>query len=540
MIYHYRYHFLFALLAILSFVNLTIDIMDVDAAQYASISSEMSQTGNYLQVYHRGNDYLDKPPLLFWLSSLSISVFGNTSLAYKLPALLLLWLSLWAVYKFSRLWYDQRTGVYAALILGTTQGFYLMTNDVRTDGILTSFVILAAYFISVYLKTGKLVSLLIGGFCIGGAMLAKGPIGIIIPMVAIGVHLLIRREWKKIFNVHWLLLLIPVMLLLAPMLYGLYMQYDLHPEKEVYGLKGPSGVWFYFWTQSFGRITGDNYWQNDSSVFYFLQSLLWDLQPWVLLFIISFLFMLASVFKSKQAEGNQEWISLCGFIIPFIALSFSRYKLPHYIFPLFPFAAVMIAAQITTLTKRFRKLDVFHFAIAHVLVLMAILLITWVFPSDNFFIILMCVVLYGLFWFIRIKSQDAMDRIILPTVTLALLFQFVLSQHFYPHLLTYQASSQAGKLVRENNPSEIYWHWKHGHAFDYYSGRNIPELSPEQKNNLSAGTWIYTNEEGLKEFNNYKIIRQFDDYPVTLLSMAFLDPEKRHAVVKKIYLIEIR
>src|SRR5687768_10977999 len=174
--YRYRYHFFFTLILILSVINLAIDIMDVDAAQYASISLEMSQTGNYLQVYHKGQDYLDKPPLLFWLSSITISIFGNTNIGYKLPAVIFLWLGIWATYKFGSLWYGRSTGIIAALILASTQAFHLMTNDIRTDGLLTSFVALSVYFLSVYLKNGKIISLLLAALSIGWAMLTKGPL----------------------------------------------------------------------------------------------------------------------------------------------------------------------------------------------------------------------------------------------------------------------------------------------------------------------------------------------------------------------------
>ena len=77
--------------------------MNIDAAQYASISFEMALTNSYLEVKEFGNDYLDKPPLLFWLSSLSIKLFGATNFAYKLPSFLFLLASLYAVYKFTLL-----------------------------------------------------------------------------------------------------------------------------------------------------------------------------------------------------------------------------------------------------------------------------------------------------------------------------------------------------------------------------------------------------------------------------------------------------
>ena len=178
----------------------------------------MTVNGSYLEVYHRGQDYLDKPPLIFWISSIGISLFGNTSFAYKLLPVFFLVIGLWATYKFARLWYDHRTGILAALMLGTTQAFNLMSNDIRTDGLLTAFVMLSVWLLSSYLKTRRLTDLFFGAVCIGGAMLAKGPLGLFIPAVAIGTHLLLRAEWKKIFDPSWLILIPVIALVLAPML----------------------------------------------------------------------------------------------------------------------------------------------------------------------------------------------------------------------------------------------------------------------------------------------------------------------------------
>lgn len=541
-LYRHRYTFFLGLLAIISVINMQIDIMEVDAAQYASISLEMSETGNYLEIYHRGDDYLDKPPLLFWLSSLSISVFGNTNPGYKLPAVILLWLGLWALYGFTKLWYDHQRAVISTLIFGSSQAFFLMTNDIRTDGILTAFVLLSLYSISLYLKKDRAVWLLPAGLCIGAAMLAKGPLGLIIPAVATGGHLLLRGKWKKIFDLRWLLMLLPLCLVLAPMLYGLYIQFDLHPEKEVYGLKGPSGIWFYFWTQSFGRITGENYWQNDTSIFYFLKTILWDFQPWVLIFLPAIIEKIKSIFRAKEnTSGMPEWITLCGFIIPFIALSFSRYKLPHYIFPLLPFAAVITSDWIVSRAKKMPKwMEILHFSIIHILVLLAALIILWVFPVGNFWIAGFCIGMYIMFWIFNRVSDDPAEKWIFPTVCIGLIFQFVLCFHFYPQLLRYQSTSQAGKLIEAEEPGSVYWYKKHGHALDYYSGRIIPELEGPDPGQLSKGTWIYTNEDGLRDLPEHILVKDYSDYPVTLLKLPFLDPQKRQETLGKAFLVEIK
>ena len=55
--------------------------MEIDSVQYANISREMLQNKSFLQIFDQGKDYLDKPPMLFWLSSLSMYFFGINDFA---------------------------------------------------------------------------------------------------------------------------------------------------------------------------------------------------------------------------------------------------------------------------------------------------------------------------------------------------------------------------------------------------------------------------------------------------------------------------
>ncbi len=114
------------------------------------------------------------------------------------------------------------------------------------------------------------------------------------------------------------------------------------------------------------------------------------------------------------------------------------------------------------------------------------------------------------------------------------------STHFYPELLKYQSTSQAGKLIEAQNPLDVFWYREHGHALDYYSGRIIPSLDASDMQSLTPGSWIYTNEEGLKDLEGNKVIGMFDDYPVTLLNKKFLNPATRESVLEKKYLIELK
>ena len=205
--------------------GLFLDVMDVDASQYASISMEMLQNGNWLEVQHRGADYLDKPPLLFWLSASSFWFFGLSNWAYKLPSLLAALAGEWGTYRFTLLFYGERPARHAAFILASCMGLMVICNDVRTDTILLGFSACAVWQLAEYLEFNRWRNLLAGFFFIGLAMLAKGPIGLVMPAFAVGSHLLLRGDWRGIFRWQWLLGLAVTALVLAPMCWGLiYLQ----------------------------------------------------------------------------------------------------------------------------------------------------------------------------------------------------------------------------------------------------------------------------------------------------------------------------
>ena len=110
-----------------------LDVMEVDAAQYASISLEMLKSGEFLQVLDRGQDYLDKPPLLFWLSAVSFKFFGVGSWQYKLPSILFSLLAIFSTFKLGKRLYNAKIGHHAAMILGGSLAMIMISNDIKTD-----------------------------------------------------------------------------------------------------------------------------------------------------------------------------------------------------------------------------------------------------------------------------------------------------------------------------------------------------------------------------------------------------------------------
>ncbi|MTI32544.1 ArnT family glycosyltransferase [Xanthovirga aplysinae] len=546
----YKYLLGFTSIGIIYFLNMFLDVMDMDAAQYASISREMSENGSMLEIYHRGKDYLDKPPLLFWLSSLSFKIFGINNFSYKLPAILIIILGIYSTYRFTLLWYNKPRALLAAFILCSTQAFILITNDIRTDGLLTGFVIFSIWQISAYLKDERLTHLFFGAIGVAAAMMSKGPVGIGIVALAIGGDLILKRRWADIFKPQWLLFLLIVAILIAPMCYGLYTQFDLNPEKEVYGLKGPSGLKFFFWTQSFGRLTGDIYWKDSSPSWFFLQTMLWDFQPWFWFFIAAFLSRAKELFSKRfQKNNKQEYISFFGFLLSFLALSLANFKLPHYIFPLFPLAALISADFIISLQstkkKTLKLLTSIHFGLLHIFFFLVCISFIFFFPPSSIIFPLALGIFYLVFWYSFIFSTSQINKIIGPTIISTFVFGAVLSTYFYPNLLKFQSRSKVGKEIWRKKVAEdrFYTLGGHGHSLDFYSRRTVPFAIPYEMNHYEKGTLILADQLGMeyilyKQKLNYKIVKTYPDFHITLLRLPFLLKSSRAENLKKTYLLE--
>ncbi len=523
--------------------------MEIDAAQYASISREMQETGSYLEVYHRGKDYLDKPPFLFWSSAAAFQVFGVHNWSYKLPALLVLLIGVYATYRFSRLWYDELPSRAAALILASTQAYFLMTNDVRTDGLLTGWNMLAIWQLGAYILHHKWKHILLAAISIALAMMSKGPLGLVLPGVALGGHLLLSRNFKAIFDYKWLVMLVLVAIFLVPMCVGLYLQFDLHPEKQVYGLQGPSGLKFFFWTQSFGRITGENYWQNDSPFFYFLQTMLWDLQPWVLLFFPALIWVLWRLIKDGfRLQHIPEGFSVTGFVILFLVLSTSRYKLPHYVFPLFPFAAIIIAHFLYTLQAKWpvllRRVGNWFLAFQLLFIVAALAVAIYLFPLQQWWAWLLILAMGGLAFYFR-RQLQGVEAIILPVVFIAGITGMVMATAFYPSLMEYQSTNAAGRWARVHAPEaeRFFFYSKGGHSLDFYAHKTVPQIFDKELEALDEDVYIYTGAAGLEQFQSryagkFDVVWDAPDFTVSRLNFNFLLPSSRENTLQTAYILK--
>lgn len=540
---------IFILLAILHLSAVRVGVMDIDASQYAEISREMAESGSYLQLYDRGIDYLDKPPFLFWTSAVGMNLFGVGNLGFKLGSILFALLAIYATYRLAKLLYGENTGRVAALIFGTCQGLFLMTNDIRTDTLLMSWVIIAIWLLKEWDVSKKLYYLLLGSAAIACGMMSKGPIALFVPVFSFACDWALKREWSKFFRWQYLLALVVMAILLLPMSIGLYQQFDMQLEKTVNGLTNVSGLRFFYWSQSFGRITGESPWNNGAGIDFLLLNMLWSFLPWIFIFIAGLVINSIQLVKQKfKLNKSQEWMTTGGFILTYLAVGSSKYQLPHYIFVAFPLAAIMTAGVLKTFIEEkkyqglFKVLSALQWILIGGVLVASLLTIVYVFPDNMGWLLVWGAgagLVIGMIFMSAVKQ-----KVIMISAAAMIVANVIMTHHFYYTLMDYQLGNQMAEYIEQKDiPAEDIVHYRMVdplNAFHFYADAAISKDSTT----IDDTKYVLTQDEGLTALQrkgyDYELVKQGKCFRISELKPKFLNPNTREEVMQDYYFLKIK
>lgn len=520
---------------LLIWAGMQVDVMEVDSAQYASIAREMLHNGSWLEVYEHNQTYNskgfpDKPPLVFWAGAAGMWLFGENNFGFKFFSVLAALIGIYSVSRWAQLLYGMVAKVPAFLFAGINVGMLLMLQDIRTDTLLVGMLALSIWQLEAYFRTSSKTAFIMAFVALALAMLAKGPIALVALIAAFGGDLWVRGDWQRLFRKEWLLGLGIVMLLLSPMLYGLYQQWGW--EK---------GVKYYFWTQSFGRITGENVWKNDLGPFFLLETYLWAYLPWVPLLLLAIWTTIRQKASFFRITGG--WVAPFGFVLLFVAMSTSQYKLPHYIYIIWPFAAVWLTGWWVQLQSKSLAQNLLAALTVVLFAASAVVLFNFS-QANGWWGGLLSLVFVLLAWFYW-KSADADLKLFGPASMALLYFGMVANFWFYPLLLSFQASSEGGKTLASIPENSAYFYYEladeSSHALHFYSKRVVPPLNQVETLSTHKASYLYTNATGLKNVQaagfQFQIIKELPYFKVTHLNMRFLNPSTREETLEKHYIL---
>src|SRR5258708_2526888 len=183
---------------------------DVDSV-YIESAREMLVRHDFVTPYVDGIRFFDKPPLMYWLASVFMRIFGIHDWAARLPLALLTLALFFAVYLLGSRLFGERGGFYSALVTATSIGPYLFTRFFIPDVLLALWMTTAVHL---FLKALSLLNeplvdysrlrLICWAFAAVMALnaLTKGLIGLIFPLGGVIIYLSVTRQLRLVRSLY--------------------------------------------------------------------------------------------------------------------------------------------------------------------------------------------------------------------------------------------------------------------------------------------------------------------------------------------------
>ena len=195
-------YILLALGLLLFLPKLGMPLLDPDEGLYASIAREMLARGDWIVPHVNGLPYLEKPPLYFWLTALTFKLFGPSEWATRLWSAVSALGTVLLTWRIGRRLYGAPAGLMAGVAMASVVGNALYVRRASTDQLFVFCLTLAMYG---FLRDterpdrGRARFLL---FYVGAALavLAKGLIGLVFPVLIVGIGLAVvrRLSWREL------------------------------------------------------------------------------------------------------------------------------------------------------------------------------------------------------------------------------------------------------------------------------------------------------------------------------------------------------
>jgi len=301
-----------------------------DGARYAEIPREMVVSGDYIIPHLNGIQYLEKPPLFYWMQAGSIKLLGANDFAVSLPNSLMSLFCCLFVYLIARRFYGRLSGILASIILITSFIFFSLTKIVTLDMTFTTWLTaaLGCFLYGINEPNKKYKNYYMWGmyFFTALATLTKGLIGLF-PCLIIFVWILFFNEWRNLKNY---CIFSGVILFSAITL----------PWHILVQLQNPDFFNFYFLQQHFLRYLTS--YAARSKPWWFLPSIFTlGIYPWLPFLIQSLKFNFPrnwdDRFQFKIPIFLMIWI-----IVVYIFYSLSNSQLATYLLPLYPPLSILI------------------------------------------------------------------------------------------------------------------------------------------------------------------------------------------------------
>jgi len=294
-----------------------------DEARFALLARDMTQRGAWFGAQVEGEPYRNKPPLFPWsIAALSRLRGGVTEATAQLPAAVAAIAAACFAFLLGDRLFTRRAGLWAAAILATSASFFSHSQQVLPDMLVLTFATAAGYAFWRAMSEPWTRWPLVGFYAaLAGGVFAKGPIGLL-PLLVAAIWLVtehggrgLRRLWSPgglvVFALVTLGWLLPF----------------LAAVSQSFGENVLRRDWLVTY---FGPPLPRRVWR-------FILDALVGFLPW------SLLVLPALVWGIRSRRDPAVRFALLSLAVPLLVIILSRSRLPRYLLPIYPGAALCVA-----------------------------------------------------------------------------------------------------------------------------------------------------------------------------------------------------
>lgn len=318
------------------------DFTPSNELRYLSIADEAIANGHLFAFYNHGIPYADKPPLYFWIVMLCRLLFGHHScLALSMFSLIPAFAIVGIMDRWVMKGKSAMNRMSVAGMMLTCVMFLGTMVVLRMDMMMCLFIVLALWtFYRMYTGEGsRRQDSLTLPLWIFLALFTKGPVGLLMPPLAIAVFLAVKRDWKGFRKYLGLKTWGIIAALSAVWLTCVWLEGGLEYINNL------------LFKQTVGRAV--NAFTHARPFWFYLVTILWCLAPYTLLLIGSFMASLLPVRKAgAKKTSDLEILFLCTIISTVAMLSSFSSKLPIYLAPVLPFCVYLFPTVLDRIGER--------------------------------------------------------------------------------------------------------------------------------------------------------------------------------------------
>ena len=350
-------------------------LVGADEPRYAQIAREMFQRHSWIVPTLNHAPWLEKPPLLYWKVINSYRIFGVYDWTARVPAAAHALVLVVAVFFFMRR-FRPGSEASAALITASSAAIIGFARGASTDMLLAAHFSLAMLAWWTWRQNGKKIWLACSYAFLAFGALAKGPVAPALAVLIVGAYAWLRRDG----GILWRSLSWPGLALFFAIVLPWYVAMQIQIPRFFY---------VFFIEHNLERF-GTNLYQHAQPFWYYIPVFLLSTLPWTGFTVPALADAIRGEIKKVRGDEtgavvaadrgpDQDRLSLfllLWILVPIVFFSISRAKLPGYILPAIP-AAALLTADYLNRRQAVSRLQLLLHSLLCGLVLCVALLVPW-------------------------------------------------------------------------------------------------------------------------------------------------------------------